>query len=372
MSVWWNGALHACAAMAFGFAAACGSSDTGGASRVPLPVAGFGNAGTGGAGGSSTAGGFGPNPVTPIGGIGGGAGMGTGNNSCASADVSASRVTPSVVLVVDGSSSMVAGYGATTRWDAVRQALVGPSGVVSSLEGVVKFGLAVYGTIPQCPLPLGLIEPALNNLQPISAGLPPGPPGLTTPTGLALQEVVNRLPDPALALDEEIGPQIIVLATDGDPNDCFLPIPNTQPSIDAALAAQAKHQLMYVVSVGNDASAAHLQEMANIGAGMDRNANPGATVYYPEDPATLASTLQSLIGQVVGCDVVLQGRGVVPGGECRGTVTLNGEPLECNGENGWRLVDSTHIQLQGTACENFKSNASAMLRANFPCEVLVE
>ncbi len=316
-------------------------------------------------------------------------------SSCGSTDITVSRVLPSVMLLVDGSQSMLDPYGdpvldmpdggvadpamqgaapaQSQRWTAVRDALADPDdGVVAKLEGLVRFGLAVYGTTPQCPLPLGTLEPVLHNYQAIEASLPQQPPGLTTPTGIALDRIVDLLPDPKQALDETIGPQIIILATDGDPNSCELPLQNYEPSIQAAMKAQAKNLRMYVISVGQDAAEAHLQEMANLGASMDRFASPGAEVYYPEDPAGLAATLETLIGDELSCELTLDGKGVKQGSECRGLVTLNGEELECNGPDGWSLTDSKTITLQGASCEIFKNASDAMLRANFPCDLLVE
>jgi hypothetical protein len=130
---------------------------------------------------------------------------------------------------------------------------------------------------------------------------------------------------------------------------------------------------MYVISVASAGGefAAHLQQMANIGAGMPPDMNPGAPVYYPEDPAQLAETLKTLIGAELSCDLALEGKGVMPGMECMGTVKLNGQALECNGADGWKLLDQKTIQLQGTACDAFKDAIDARLEANFPCKVIV-
>ena len=65
-----------------------------------------------------------------------------------------------------------------------------------------------------------------------------------------------------------------------------------------------------------------------------------------------------------------------PGGGNRsgtiGSLLLAVPDGSANGADGWRLVDSTHIELLGTTCEMFKTTASAMLIANFPCDVVVE
>lgn len=362
--------------------AACGGDGDGGGgfdrNARPSTAAGVGAAAGAGAAGAPGFGAFGGGPVQPSSG-GQPAQPLTDPNMCTNVTLNASRITPTVMLVVDGSRSMVDNmYGTGTRWDAIRNALIDPAtGVVPALQDLVKFGIAVYGTEATCPLPLGVVMPALTNAAAVTGGLPTQPPGLFTPTGQALSQVVDMLPDPVSDdPDVQIEPQIVVLATDGDPNDCMPGfggmMTNYQPSIDAAMRLQAKNQKMYVISVGDDASGAHLQEMANIGAGMPREMNPGAPVFYPEDPAQLASTLQELVGAEISCEVRLEGKGVQMGRECEGEVLLNGAPLECNGGDGWRLIDSLHIELLGAPCEMFKQSASAQLIANFPCDVVVE
>ena len=310
---------------------------------------------------------------------------------CTTVTLNASRITPNVMLVVDGSSSMVddpdTGMPAyypptqmtTRRWDAVRTALVDPMmGVVPQLQGLVKFGLAVFGTGAifggggMCPLPLGVTAPALNNFPAVMGGLGAAPPGTFTPTGLALNAIVDMLPDGrSLDPDKIVEPQIIILATDGNPNDCMDAMPNFQPSIEAANKAAAKNIKMFVISVGTDTSMMHLQQMANIGAGMPMDMMPGAKVFYPENTAELSATLSELIGKELSCEVKLEGKGVIEGRECEGKVSIDGKELECNGADGWRLNDPLHIEVLGTACETFKKSAQSMLLANFPCEIIV-
>ena len=388
-------ALLMTVSLALGLAGACSSDPTTGGGRFGMGLAGTG--GYGGSGGTGGAGSLGgglagadnpdPNNGLPVGGMGGAG----GDEACAGVMITASRILPTVMLVVDGSTSMEMPYGALplddagmpdptapqppSRWSSVRDALVGADGVVPKLQGLVSFGLAVFGTQATCPLPLGTINPSLNNAMPITSGLPVAPPGLFTPTGVALDQIVDILPDPTLVLDgNPIGPQIILLATDGDPNACdgggFLPVTDYVPSINAALKAQAKHLKMYVISVGQDAAAAHLQEMANIGANQDR-ATGTAEVYYPEDTATLTSTLETLIGAELSCDLTLMGKGVKEGLECTGEVTFNGVPLECNGPDGFELKDSFTLSLKGATCETYKNSVDSSVRANFPCEAIV-
>ena len=139
------------------------------------------------------------------------------------------------------------------------------------------------------------------------------------------------------------------------------------------MKAAAKHQKLFVISVGTDAERTHLQQVANLGAGMAPDAMPGQPVFYPENAAELSATLSELIGKELSCEVKLDGKGVMPGKECNGSkVTIDGMELGCNDANGWRLNDPFHVEVLGAACDRFKMSASSMLIANFPCEVILE
>lgn len=317
-------------------------------------------------------------------------------DTCAGASVRASRITPTVYLVVDGSSSMNAPFGGTgTRWQVLRDALVGTQGVVTKLESVVNFGMNIYGNNDPKTCPnMQEVKPKLNNFMPISMAYPAMETGGGTPTGEALQHVVDSLPDfNAQGPDSKAEvPPIIVLATDGEPNGCANGIlcdwidwvncltqlltslaaaPATYDSTLAAVrAAKAKGIAVWVVSLADGLNTIpDLQRTANIGAGLAENANPGATIYSPRNPDELTTTLTKLIGDVVSCNVELEGVLTVERA-CEGTVTMNGLPLMCNDASGWKPLDEKHIELMGTACTKFKSDPSVSLDAKFPCGVV--
>jgi hypothetical protein len=317
-------------------------------------------------------------------------------NTCASAQVRASRITPTVYLVIDGSSSMNAVFGGMgTRWTVLREALVGQNGVVAKLESVVNFGMTIYSNNDpmKCPA-FAEVKPALKNFMPISAGYPAMETGGGTPTGEALQHVVDSLPDFNTVAPDQIvqAPPIIVLATDGEPNGCAAGVicdwvdwanclgqllgslANAPANYDATLkavrTAKMKGISVWVVSLADGLNTIpDLQRTANIGAGLAEDANPGAMIYSPQNPDELTGTLSKLIGDVVSCDVSLEGSLVVSRA-CEGTVTMNGTPLDCNNDQGWKAVDEKHIALQGTACAKFKSDPSVVLDARFPCDVV--
>ena len=201
-----------------------------------------------------------------------------------------------------------------------------------------------------------MVSPALDQGEAIEYGWPKLPPGVFTPTGQALELVLRLLPDWRSGPAPE--PEVIVLATDGNPNDCRprqLEVPDYQPTIDAALHARAQQVKLYVISLGTDADRAHLQQVANIGAGLDPDAQPAAPLDYPENVDELAATLRHLLGKELSCELRLDGDGVEPAKQCLGSVRLNGEAVACEPQNGFRVKDPLHLELLGAACERLRA-----------------
>jgi len=325
------------------------------------------------------------NPDLIAGQTGGSAGTGLPMGTCANGLVVATRVAPRVVLVLDGSCSMSTDYpaagkpSATTctnntkgRWAALRKALIDPeTGVVPKLQSVVEFGVVVFGTANSCPIPGEPVRPALNNLPTIAGKMPMVQPGMYTPTGPALDWVYQNLIE-AEGPDTRGAPQVVILATDGEPNSCGgggmqggQNTTNYQPSIDALKKGTMKGATTYVISLA-DATGPfhdHLQQLANLG---DPGAKGNAVLYEPSSPAQLQANLQSLVGAAVGCEIELNGQ-VDATSACTGSVKLDGAALGCNDPNGWMLVDPSHIRLQGKACEQLKAKNDSSVEAAFSC-----
>ncbi|HET8937391.1 MAG TPA: vWA domain-containing protein [Polyangiales bacterium] len=376
--------------------AACGADNAGGGVRrgggnAPGNVPGSGGPNSTGLIVPSSTGNSGTTVIAQAG--SGATGVKLDPNVCASAKVAATRITPEVYFVIDGSGSMNADFGGGTRWTVLRDALVGPNGVVTKLEGVVKFGMATYANNNPMSCPdMTEVPTALSNLSAMNAAYPAQEIGGGTPTGEALQKVVDGLPEFG-ALDSTERPPIIILATDGEPNGCNSPggcnwaadwaaclgslgaqlaaAPATYESTLAAVrAAREKNISVWVISLADGLNnIPDLQRTANIGAGLAEDASPGATIYSPKNPDDLTQTLTQLIGDAVTCDISLAGTLDV-GRACEGLVQVNSTTLDCNSDEGWKALDASHISLQGKACERFKSDPSVMLNATFPCDVV--
>jgi hypothetical protein len=328
----------------------------------------------------------------------GAAGSGLKDGQCAKQNIVTSRVVPTIWLVIDGSGSMLNPLGLAnpqSRWSALYDALMNPdNGIVKSLEKDVQWGVVLYdGPSPggmasvmfpdggvknfppaeTCPR-VAVVEPKKEAFADIAMVVGADPLGGSTPTDKALEVVVNHLPDQSgQVLDARVYPTIVVLATDGEPNDfCTLepvlglPIGgDVRPKVIAAVRQMESMSVKtYVISLAG--------EDQNLTAHLNQVAAAGGTKMPPFFPTTkdqLVQAFKDIIGPETACDVVLNGS-VKPGIECMGKIKINGIELPCNDPNGWALKTPSTVTIQGTACEKYKMDLTAVLEADFPCEVI--
>ena len=292
-------------------------------------------------------------------------------SGCPSVEVDATPTVPTLVLLIDQSGSMTTDFGSMSRWQAVRYALTDPTdGVLPALESSVYFGATLYtshsgsagGT---CPI-LDDVPPALNNRAAIAGLLNANQPDGDTPTGESITAVAAALL--ALPPRADEGMRAIVLATDGEPDTCAVPNPQEgQPeAVAAAQAAYAAGIHLYILSVGSDVGADHLQDMANAGVGLPVGGGTDAPYYVASDPADMTAAFAQIIGVVRSCTLTLSA--AVQGGyECSGDVRLGGTALVCDDPDGYRLTDPTTLELLGDACQTFLDDPQVTLAATFPC-----
>jgi uncharacterized protein YegL len=284
-------------------------------------------------------------------------------------NITTSRGTPWVLFVIDRSSSMEQEYaGATNRSQAIYGALMDPNeGVIAKLESAAHFGVVLYDGAP-CPN-LIKVEPALKNYQAIDAVYKNAGLGIGTPTALALNAAYQMVPNKQQVLDNPgLGKQFVVLCTDGEPNGCDFVQDFAGPTTEVTNAANAGIKT-YVVSVASGGAdyQTFLDNLAKIG-------NTGSPAFSPATKDELTKQLNAIVGDAISCTVQLDsknGEGVKVSEACRGKVYLNSKEIECNGSNGWKLVDETHIELQGESCKSFKNNGKSILNGTFPCDVVV-
>ena len=68
-----------------------------------------------------------------------------GGDTCAKGVANATPVTPTIWLIVDGSSSMEMPFAAgASRWTTLRATLMDKGGVVDSLQAAARIGMVIY------------------------------------------------------------------------------------------------------------------------------------------------------------------------------------------------------------------------------------
>jgi hypothetical protein len=281
---------------------------------------------------------------------------------CPAVHFAPTRVTPSIEIVFDRSDSMKKAFSATVtdqKFATEQKALVDTStGIVTQLQGAAYFGISMYPG-PQCTSTFS-VPRALNNATKIAELIAAHGPGGNTPTAEAIKTAVA---DFAANKPPTGSPPIIVLSTDGQPNDCNSN-KTEAPSIQAAKDAFAAGIKLYVLGVGDGFPPDFAQELANAGQGVQAG-QPNAKAYSSANPAEMATAFQQIIGGAVSCDLTIDGK-VDPAQAQSGSVTLNGTNLIFNTD--WTLdANGTTIHIIGNSCTTLKSSANAKVDATFPC-----
>src|ERR1041385_4592310 len=165
----------------------------------------------------------------------------------------------------------------------------------------------------------------------------PAPPRSSQPRKTHPPESMANTPTPAAInsmIDDFVAnpapkgsAPVIVLSTEGLPNDC-----NGQngaqaqaDTVAAAKNAFNKGIRLFLLVVGNQINSTFKRDLANAGQGVQAG-QPDAKSYTATDPASLSAAFQDIIQGVLSCDLKLDGS-VDPADAQTGIVTLNGTDL---------------------------------------------
>jgi hypothetical protein len=334
---------------------------------------------------------------------------GGGSGSCIDVDVEFEPQVPTVLLLIDRSGSMNADgkFGDAVkeavdagtyalgdcpmdndwRWNVVRDVLMNPTkGIVKPLEDRVRFGLSLYSSdngrikdgkpneldpAKSCPVLID-VPIALQNHGAMLDQFKCSDIADDTPTGESLLAAASTLK--AFA---EPGPKVIVLATDGEPDNCECPdfggdgvpakckvagLPDQIKAevVTTASAIHADDITIHVINVSTPSNASlqqHLEDVAVAGGGQ---------VYLGFSPGALNDAFEDIINGVRSCKIDLDGE-ITPGKEGSGKVTLDGELLVLDDADGWQVNTPSQIELLGSACDAIESGGHE-LAIRFPCD----
>lgn len=339
------------------------------------------------------------------------------DEDCNTVTLEFEEVTPTVMILVDRSTSMRDQMiGNKTRWDALRDALIGPDNVLEQFQDTVRFGFMSYTSekflCPQeavecaaCTADTGVvlttIMPDFTNFDAIQstysgmeAGLPDNNGGQTeTPTAAAVQKAVE-----ILQTEDFKGQKYLFLVTDGEPDACNDgdPCPKRDHLLAQVQATYADGIRTFAMTV--DAAdmrlGDHVKDIAAAGRGFDvplreacapqypplatyTSANPAPEdlSFHPDTDARLRADLASAIGGVRTCSYKLNARVTDDGstGEV-GIVNENDEVEQVaqNDADGWQLVGDDTVEYLGGSCEKILAGEAAGVDIYFPCEVLIK
>lgn len=287
---------------------------------------------------------------------------------------------PKVRLVIDGSSMMTLPFDNTTLWEGLRSALFDArQGALRGLERKLAWGLTIYdGTLGDSTLPLpdgGLrpnpteeclrtidVAPKQSNVDQLQSAFPLLPPGGSSPTGRVLQALEAQLPFAGDA------PNVVVLVSDGSPNDrCANSNSDEQARGDVRAALKRLHVKgvsSYVVSLAKGVSELeqHVGEFAVAGG-------TGQHAYRAKTVAELAAAFKDIGERMIErCEIPLDGR-LQAKDTCNARLELNGDAVACGGDDGWQRADAYTLRLTGAACENYLSADEQTLKVQLPCDV---
>ncbi len=287
-------------------------------------------------------------------------GTGMGSNgpdmNCPAVNFTPMPTTPSITLLLDRSGSMDGTDIAPNRYDAMVNALVGTTGVVTSLETKAYFGSSLYGCNGN-NVDVSTVPRALNNAAAIRTAIQNVDPDGNTPTPPSIDRAVA---DFATSPPPAGSPPVIVLATDGEPNSCGGGA-TLNESVQAARNAFNAGIPVYVLAIGIQSQ--HFQDVANAGQGWVAG-QPNIPYYPVNNAADLQAAFQTIINGVISCDLSLTAT-IDDGQAMNGVVVVNGVTLTYGVD--WILVNGMTIRVQGAACNMLKNTMNPMVSATFPC-----
>ena len=370
-----------------GWGCAGGSSSTTagtGSSQAGTPAAA--GIGHNAAGVGATAGTF--NNATPGAGAAAAGTLSEMPRECNELTVEFEPLVPTVVLLVDRSSSMFErGY-----WEPLKNGVLE---AVQMLDQDIRFGLATYtgdsaGSCPDLTLPdtlqkgnYAMIEGAYNAL---------GAPAFKgeTPTAAALDAVTSLL-----AADQDPGAKFILLVTDGEPDFCDDPNPvcGRDSVVASVQRAHAQGIGTFIFSIGGMVAPQHLADVAAAGVGLPvadhmmavqyqcaatmgtyGTATGSAPFFEPDinDRQALVDQLSSVGASVRSCLFDLQGAIKIDLDQAEtGRVEVQGQLIPYGEPDGYRLNSATQLELLGAACERLRTPEATEVYIAFPCEALI-
>jgi hypothetical protein len=320
---------------------------------------------------------------------------------CAVVQLVTSPQKPDVMIVLDRSSSMEE----AGRW---RPSVAAVRSITEQLEDVMRFGLALFPSaglgntggfnrwlgclgldgeeremcLDQADTPAAdgggllcssgeiVVPVADDTAREIANTLARTRPSGGTPTADTLRRLVDSYAQAETDPDALMHQKYVLLVTDGAPTcptgNALETTPEDVAATNAAIDVLREQQVRsYVVGYGTTGPGN--EELERVLDGFAARGGTGDQKHRPaEDEASLVTQLESIASSIASCDFKLDR---APTRADFVLVQLDGERLNLDDPNGWRLVGTRIIQLVGSACERFR-DGSHSVTAELRCELV--
>ena len=281
---------------------------------------------------------------------------------CVEQTIALPHQPPAVHLVLDQSGTMNRDFDGTTRFTAMRDALVGNDGLIADLDDQVLFGITLYTSHEggaTCPI-LQSTARQTGSRDAIAAILDDNRPDADNPLAETLERILSDFtvaPPPAGAS------RLVVVATDGVADSCVDSDDGSgaDGSLAGATALAAAGIELRMISIANGVEAGYLQQMANAGAGLGGSERVSATFFTATDKRTMLEAFQRSV-RGVRCRV--DGSGIPAAQRDGAALALDGRALATG---DWDALATGEIELLGSACDAFLAATAPAVTATVPC-----
>ncbi len=320
------------------------------------------------------------------------------------------QTPPALYILLDKSGSMeqIVAPSTVSKWDQVRRALFdSTNGVLRKLGSRLSVGMALFpsGSGAACapgvqvfPIGVGLSSTYDTLASILSSTKPAG----STPTASSVSALIPLLKS------RKAGTTFVLLATDGAPNCgttacsaeqcqydidgaklsdgtlCAPPLNccdqtvvmggdgwkacNDEGATRKAVAALAAAGInTFVLGIpGTERYATTLDDLAL--AGGEAQATAGPRYYAATDGPSLEAALSAIAAKVIDtCVIALETDVTDPGIT---NVLVDGTLVPKDDVSGWSWLDSSHIQLNGTTCDNVHAGRVSRIQVAVGCKTI--
>ena len=302
---------------------------------------------------------------------------------CVPGDFPLTRAYPSVMLVIDRSTSMNTAFGTSTRWVVLKEAL---AAALPPIDRTIALGALIFpaGGGGACVAPSAPdIDPALSNASAVMAKLLERNPSGSTPTAESLEVAASSL----AGLRTATSARALVLATDGAPGCNTTLDPATCTCISGTRCTRAERCLddkrtvatiaraaaqgipTYVIGLQDAANATYSDVLDAMAVAGGKPRTGAARKYYAATSrAELDAALVAIRAQVGECTFLTTS---VPSADGTIVLTLDGAeiPFDPSGVSGWRWQNQANGEIALTADECTRaSRPGVAFKATVACE----